>query len=69
MYGYVKEKSEQQLVISAKRESHFLESLRGIQAIKLFGKQADRRASWLNQLIEETNIEMMLAKNGIFTAW
>lgn len=54
-YGALREINEQQLVLAARRDSHFLETLRGIQAIKLFQRQAARRSAWLNLLVEETN--------------
>jgi ATP-binding cassette subfamily B protein RaxB len=39
----LREATEEALVHEARQSSHFLESLRGVQAIKLFGAQADRR--------------------------
>lgn len=65
-FGYIKEQSEKELMISAQRDSHFLETLRGIQAVKLFGKEAERRATWLNLLVDETNTSIAIAKNAIF---
>ena len=40
----LREATEEALVHEARQSSHFLESLRGVQAIKLFGGQLDRRA-------------------------
>jgi ATP-binding cassette subfamily B protein RaxB len=44
-YGYLREINEQQLVLGARQESHFFETLRGIQAIKLFQSQSTRHAN------------------------
>jgi ATP-binding cassette subfamily B protein RaxB len=40
----LREATEEALVHEARQASHFLESLRGVQAIKLFNAQADRQA-------------------------
>lgn len=64
-YGYLKEITEKQLVIGARQESHFLETLRGIQAIKLFQRQGERRSAWLNLLVEQTNTAVQAEKVGI----
>ncbi|WP_156943165.1 peptidase domain-containing ABC transporter [Pseudogulbenkiania sp. MAI-1] len=64
-YGYLKEITEKQLVIGARQESHFLETLRGIQAITLFQRQGERRSAWLNLLVEQTNTAVQAEKVGI----
>lgn len=64
-FGYVKEQTEKQLMLSAHRDSHFLETLRGIQAIKLFDNEAQRRENWLNLLVEESNTGVAIARNSI----
>ncbi|MEC5162764.1 MULTISPECIES: peptidase domain-containing ABC transporter [unclassified Janthinobacterium] len=47
--------SEEQINLQAREQSLFLESIRGIQAIKLFNHQDERRARWLNALGAATN--------------
>lgn len=39
---------EAEIVHGAQQQSHFLETVRGIKAIKLFQRQEERRASWLS---------------------
>ena len=46
----------------ARRDSHFLETLRGIKTIKLFNGQDDRRAHWLNLLVETVNRQLTTQK-------
>jgi ATP-binding cassette, subfamily B, bacterial CvaB/MchF/RaxB len=46
------------IVWAARRDSHFLETLRGIKTIKLFNGQEDRRAHWLNLLVETVNRQL-----------
>jgi ATP-binding cassette subfamily B protein RaxB len=53
---------EDQIVHAAKQESHFLETVRGIKVIKLFGRQEERRASWLTLLVEQINAELRTQK-------
>ncbi len=58
----LKETAEKEMVLDARRDSHFLETLRGIQAIKLFQRQSERRAVWWNLLIEQTAAAVRLEK-------
>ena len=46
----------------ARRDSHFLETLRGIRTIKLFNGQEGRRNHWLNLLVETTNRQLTTQK-------
>lgn len=50
--------SAETIVWSARRDSHFLETLRGIRAIKLFNGQNERRTRWLNLLVETVNRQL-----------
>jgi ATP-binding cassette, subfamily B, bacterial CvaB/MchF/RaxB len=50
------------IVWSARRDSHFLETIRGIRTIKLFNGQHERRAHWLNLLVETTNRQLVTQK-------
>jgi ATP-binding cassette subfamily B protein RaxB len=50
--------SAETLIWSARRDSHFLETMRGIRAIKLFNGQTERRARWLNLLVETVNRQL-----------
>lgn len=54
-YGPLRQASEEQIVLEAKQETSFLESVRGIQAIKLFAKEAYRQAQWHNHMVNSTN--------------
>ena len=51
----LREASQEQLVHEARQNTHFLESLRGAQAIKLFNAQAERAASFANRVVEQMN--------------
>lgn len=54
-YGPLRQASEEQIVLEAKQQTSFLESVRGIQAIKLFAKEAYRQAQWHNHMVDSTN--------------
>lgn len=47
--------NDEVLTHEAKAQSHFLESLRGIQTIKIAGLQEQRAARWLNFVVQATN--------------
>ncbi|MBR8252242.1 peptidase domain-containing ABC transporter [Burkholderia ambifaria] len=54
--------TEDQIVHSAKQQSHFLETVRGIKTIKLFNRQSERRSSWLTLLVEQINAGLHVQK-------
>jgi ATP-binding cassette subfamily B protein RaxB len=47
--------TEQEIVHHASQQSHFLETVRGIKAVKLFQRQNERRSSWLGLVAEQVN--------------
>ncbi len=54
--------TEEVLVHEARQNSHFLESLRGVQAIKLFGAQVDRRARFGALVTDSMNADIATRK-------
>ena len=64
-YRYLKDINEEQLVVSAKEDSHFIETLRGIHTIKSFRKECEREASWINIIVEQMNVNVKLEKLSI----
>lgn len=58
-YAPLRQASSEAIVWGARRDSHFLESLRGMTTIKLMGGQADRRTRWLNLLVETVNRQLV----------
>jgi ATP-binding cassette subfamily B protein RaxB len=57
--------TEQQLIAAAHQQSHLLESIRGIQSIKVAGREGMRRAGYLNRMHETVNRDLWLAKLGL----
>ncbi|MDH3208823.1 MAG: peptidase domain-containing ABC transporter [Burkholderiaceae bacterium] len=54
--------TEEAIVHEAKRTTHFLESLRGVQAIKLFNRQQDRQARFMNVVVDAMNANIATRK-------
>jgi ATP-binding cassette, subfamily B, bacterial CvaB/MchF/RaxB len=64
----LRESTEETLVFEAKQASHFLESLRGVQAIKLFNAQADRRSRYASLVVDAMNAELSTRKLELLSA-
>ncbi|MFC4171100.1 peptidase domain-containing ABC transporter [Microvirga sp. GCM10011540] len=62
LYTPLRQASMEAIVWEARLDTHFLETLRGIRTIKLFNGQEDRRAHWLNLLVETTNRNLTAEK-------
>ncbi|MBX3636445.1 MAG: peptidase domain-containing ABC transporter [Rubrivivax sp.] len=58
----LREATEEALVFDAKQSSHFLESLRGVQAIKLFNAQADRQSRFSSLVVDTMNAQIAIRK-------
>ncbi|MBQ0721283.1 MAG: peptidase domain-containing ABC transporter [Gammaproteobacteria bacterium] len=54
--------TEEEIVARAKEQSNFMESLRAIQSIKIFGKESDRQSLWKNCYADVANSRIRLGK-------
>ena len=61
-YLPLRQASGEAIVWAARRDSHFLETMRGIRTIKLFNGQDERRVHWLNLLVETVNRQLTTEK-------
>jgi ATP-binding cassette subfamily B protein RaxB len=61
-YTPLRHASMEAIVWAARRDSHFLETMRAIKTIKLFNAQDARRAHWLNLLVETVNRQLASQK-------
>ncbi|QJR12773.1 Toxin RTX-I translocation ATP-binding protein [Usitatibacter rugosus] len=61
-YDPLRRATEEHIVHTAKQQSHFLETVRGVQSIKLFGRQEERRSRWLNLVVDATNRDLATQK-------
>jgi len=58
----LRESTEETLVFESKQASHFLESLRGVQAIKLFNAQGDRQSRFASLVVDAMNADISTRK-------
>lgn len=64
-YYPLRQSTETHILKSAKEQSYFLETLRGIRSIRIFNATSDRRTRWLNLMVEEKNAGLRTKKLGI----
>ena len=64
-YWPMRQLTEESIITSAKENSVFMETIRGIQSLKLFGQQNERLNLWQNRHAESVNKGYRLAKWGI----
>ncbi len=57
--------TEQQLVAAARQQSHLLESLRGMQSVKVAGQEPHREGQHQNLMVDTVNQELRLARLGL----
>lgn len=70
LYGLIKFKSyaamrkaqELRIAASTRESSYFMESLRAIAPIKLFVRTAERKARWMNLLVDVQNSELRISR-------
>jgi ATP-binding cassette subfamily B protein RaxB len=64
-YGQLRHATREQIVHAARQESHFLESVRGARAIKLFRRESARCSSWLALRVDQVNAGLAVEKLDI----
>jgi ATP-binding cassette, subfamily B, bacterial CvaB/MchF/RaxB len=65
LYRPLKLLTEESLIAGAKENSHFMESIRAIQTIKIFQRENDRQNQWQNRLAEVMNKNIHIAQWNI----
>ena len=61
-YSPFRAATAERLIVSAREQTHFLETVRAISPIKLFGREQERRARWQNLMVEVMNRDLRTAK-------
>lgn len=64
-YTPLKRATEEQIIHSAKQSTHFMETMRGIRAIKRFNKEDMRKSTWLTLFINTINAGLYTQKLGL----
>lgn len=57
--------SEENIVSKAKESSNFMETVRGIQSVKIFGKESQRQVLWQNRFADSMNASIRQGKMRI----
>ncbi|NHZ93816.1 ATP-binding cassette domain-containing protein [Massilia sp. CCM 8733] len=65
IFGSLREANAEQIIHAARQQTHFLESVRGVQSIRLFGRHDARHAGWLNTLVDQVNAELRIARMAV----
>lgn len=58
IYNALRMSNQKQIVFAARGKSLLMESVRGIQSVRLFGKANDRLARWQNLVVSEKNCDL-----------
>lgn len=64
-YPTFKLKNQEQIVLAAKENSTFMESIRAVLPLKIFGKESQREQVWQNCYADRLNIGIFVAKLGL----
>lgn len=64
-YSPFRNATAERLVVAAKENTHFLETLRAMTPLKLFGREDERRARWQNLIVEVQNRDVRMARMGM----
>ncbi|MCP5245536.1 MAG: peptidase domain-containing ABC transporter [Burkholderiales bacterium] len=62
LYRPLHQATEESIQNKAKEQTNFLENIRGIQTIKLFGNEAQRQGIWQNRYAEVINADIRVGK-------
>lgn len=65
LYRPLRQAQEEEIAKRAKQQSHFIETVRGMQSIKLFGRQMLRRAQYEDLLADQFNAGIRVQKLGL----
>ncbi len=66
LFTLIKSREQSALLSGANEETAFIESVRAIQTIKIFGREHEREALWLNSLINKFNSQINVSRILIF---
>ncbi len=68
MYGPLRRGTADQLVAAARQQGHLLESLRGMQSLKVAGEEGSRQGVQANLIVDTANAEVRLGWLGLGAA-
>jgi len=62
LYKAYRRDSEEQIVKSAEEQTHFMETIRGIQTVRLYNHEPKRLSIWQNKFVDVINSEIKLGR-------
>lgn len=62
LYRVLRGALAEEILYAAKQNTHFIDTVRGIQSVRLFGREEHRRAGWLNMLADELNAHLRIQR-------
>lgn len=65
IYHSLREATTEQIIHAAKQQTHFMESVRGAQTVRLFHRAEERRNGWMNILADQFNADLRIAKLSV----
>jgi ATP-binding cassette subfamily B protein RaxB len=68
-YPFVRSRTEEQLIASAKERSHLMETVRAAATIKLMGREVEREGAWRNHYANTINASVSVGKFNIALDW
>ncbi|XQA79057.1 peptidase domain-containing ABC transporter [Xanthomonas sacchari] len=64
-FGRLRNATSEQIILAARQEQNFMESVRGIQSIRIFGRGEVRRNIWTNALADQFNADLNISRISI----
>lgn len=65
IFRAIREATAEQIIHAAKQQTHLMESIRGVQSVRLFSRAEERHSSWINALADQFNAELRVSKLSI----
>lgn len=65
IFRAIREATAEQIIHAAKQQTHFMESIRGVQSVRLFSRSEERKSGWMNALADQFNADLRIAKLSV----
>lgn len=65
IFHSLREATAEQIIHASKQSTYFMETVRGIQSIRLLGRKEERRTGWLNTLADQFNADLRIARISV----
>ena len=65
IFHALREATAEQIIHAARQQTHFIESTRGVQSLRLFNRVDERRIGYMNALADQFNADLRIARLSI----